>query len=96
MPPRPAGTRRPRLLPSALVASVVVVAAAAGVLTVTAGPEPTSVQTCSSGQEWVTVHPVVVIESDWRPAELTPTEPSLAGCVDTGKLTPQQPTDARG
>jgi hypothetical protein len=97
---RPVGarTRRPRLLPGALVASGLVVAAAFSTLAATAGPARENVQTCAAGQDWVTVNQVVVGISDWKPARAAaiPAGPTLAGCVDTGQLGPKRQTDSRG
>jgi len=98
---RPVGTRRPRLLPGALLASGLVVAAACTALAATEGPARRSVQTCATGQEWVTVNPVVVGISAWDPAgQAAPagSSPTLAGCVDTRHLdrAPSTPTDSRG
>lgn len=91
---RAAGTRRPRLLPAALLASGLVVATAATALAVTARPDGGSAQSCAAGREWVTVHPIV-ITADWKPARVS--GPSLyAGCVDTRQLAPTEQTDARG
>ena len=89
MSSRPAGTRRPRLLPGALLASALVVATAGVVLAATGGSGGSAapaVQGCSPGQEWVTVHPVVVVVSDWRPAGTAVAGPALAGCLDTSPL----------
>ncbi len=95
---RPARTRRPRLLPGAVLASALVVATAGSVLAATnRGHEP-AVQACGPGQQWVTVHPVVVL-SEWRPAATRSAGPSLAGCLDTSRLGPAdrpQPTNPRG
>jgi hypothetical protein len=98
---RPVGarTRRPRLLPGALVASGLVIAAAVTTLAATAGPARQSVQTCAAGQDWVTVNQVVVGISDWMPARAAgahPAGPTLAGCVDTRQLGPKRQTDSRG
>jgi len=98
---RPVGTRRPRLLPGALLASGLVVAAACTALAATEGPARQSVQTCAAGQEWVTVNPVIVGISDWEAAaQAAPagSSPTLAGCVDTRQLnrTPSTRTDPRG
>jgi hypothetical protein len=101
MPARPVGTRRPRLLPGALFASGLVVAAACTALAATAGPDRQSVQTCSTGQQWVTVQPLVVGISQWQSAKgaaAGASGPSMAGCLDTRHLTPKPatPTDSRG
>ncbi len=102
MSARPVGahTRRPRLLPGALLASGLVVAAACATLAATAGPARQSVQTCAAGQEWVTVNQLVVGISEWTPARAAahPAPPTLAGCVDARQLQPEPKTrtDARG
>jgi hypothetical protein len=89
-------TRRPRLLPTVLVASALVVGTAGGVLATTGKPGPTSVDACAPGQEWVTVRPVFD-PSDFRPE---PSGPVLAGCLDTSRPTPAPsdtaPTNPRG
>jgi hypothetical protein len=93
---RPPGTRRPRLLPGALLASALVVATAGTVLTATGGSDPPAADTCSPGSAWVTVRPVFD-RSDWRPAE--PAGPTLAGCLDTSRISPPDdapPTNPRG
>lgn len=96
MSPRAVGTRRPRLLPGALVASGLVVATACTVLAATDPARPHTVRSCAGGQEWVTVRPVVVVVSDWAPAHVA-ADVSLAGCVDTRDITPRQPApDTRG
>ncbi len=94
----PVGTRRPRLLPKALLAAGLVVAAACTALVATAGPARQGVQTCGTGQEWVTVKPVVVGVSDWVPVRGAATAgPALAGCVDTRHLpSDASHTDSRG
>ena len=92
------GTRRPRLLPGALLASALVVATAGGVLAVTGGSDAPAVEACSSGQEWVTVQPVIVV-SDWFAGKTTVTGPTLAGCLDTSRLGPDDRSpapDSRG
>jgi hypothetical protein len=102
MSPRPVGTRRPRLLPGALLASGLVVAAACTALAITEGPSRQSMQTCATGQEWVTVtvNPVVVGVYQWDAARAVSAvePPTLAGCVDTRHLTPKPNThtDSRG
>jgi hypothetical protein len=90
------GTRRPRLLPGALLASTLVVATAGGVLAVTGGPDAPAADGCSPGTAYVTVRPVYD-RSDWRPADSD--VPPLAGCLDTSRLTPPAeppPTNPRG
>jgi hypothetical protein len=100
MSARPVGTRRPRLLPGALLASGLVVASACTALAVTAGPARQNTQTCGAGQEWVTVNPSVLVVSQWEPAQAVPPaeSPTLAGCVDTRHLVPKPNThtDSRG
>lgn len=97
MPSGPSVTRRPRLLPGALLGAGLVVAAAFTVLAATPGPDRPDLQTCGSGREWVTVRPVVVIASDWKPTTAHADKPTLAGCVDTEQLDPRpEPTDPRG
>ncbi|HZB48994.1 MAG TPA: hypothetical protein VE547_07865 [Mycobacteriales bacterium] len=89
-------TRRPRLLPTALAASALVVATATGVLTATGTPGPVSVEACAPGQEWVTVRPVFD-RSDWQPAKEPANGPTLAGCLDTSRPAPADgPTNPRG
>ena len=103
-PAPPVGTRRPRLLPGALIASGLIVAAACTTLAVTAGPPRESGQTCATGQQWVTVHPAVVDISQWAPVagasagSATANGPTLAGCLDTSQLpaNPGTRTDSRG
>jgi hypothetical protein len=82
---RPGGhrTRRPRLLPAALLASALVVSAAGGVLAATGGAEPPPADACSPGTEFVTVRPVFD-DAKWRPAR--PAAPPLAGCLDTSRI----------
>jgi hypothetical protein len=99
MSARPVGTRRPRLLPGALFASGLVVAAACTALAVTEGPARQSAQTCGTGQEWVEVNQVVVGVSTWEPARTAPPaeSPTLAGCVDRQLVPkPSTRTDSRG
>lgn len=89
-------TRRPRLLPAALLASALVVTTAGGVLAATArSPEPAA-DACSPGSDFVTVRPVFD-DSDWRPARQA--GPPLAGCLDTsriGRPDDPAPTNPRG
>ena len=85
MSTRRPGTRRPRLLPGALLASALVVATAGGVLAVTSAADAPAADTCSAGTAYVTVRPVFD-SSDWRPA--VSDVPALAGCLDTSRLTP--------
>jgi hypothetical protein len=68
---------------------------------VTEGPARQSVQTCATGQDWVTINRVVVGVSEWEPARAAAAageSPTLAGCVDTRQLTPKPNThtDSRG
>jgi hypothetical protein len=76
-------TRRPRLLPAALLASALVVGAGGGVLIVTSGSAQPAVDACANGSEYVTVRPVVDSEA-WKPG--VPAGPSLAGCVNSARL----------
>ena len=87
-------TRRPRLLPTVVAASALVVATAGGILAATGSSAPPSVDACAPGQEWVTVRPVFD-PSDYRPE---PSDPVLAGCLDTSRPTPTDtaPTNPRG
>ena len=99
MSARTTGTRRPRLVPAALLASGLVVASAATVLVAIERPAPATAQSCAAGREWVTVQPQVQIAGDWRPkaqvADAAGVE--LAGCVDTSRLPDvSRATDARG
>lgn len=83
-------TRRPRLLPAALVASALVVTAAGGVLAATGGAEAPAADACSAGSEFVTVRPVFD-DAEWRPVR--PAAPPLAGCLDTSRIDrPGDPT----
>ena len=96
MPVRAARTRRPRLLPAALIASAVVVGAGAGVLAATGGPAAPAAETCAAGSEYVTVRPVAD-GSEWKPP--VPAGPTLAGCVDSDSLdqaAEPTPTNPRG
>ena len=79
----PTRTRRPRLLPAALLASALVVATAGGVLAATDRSAPTAADTCSPGTEYVTVRPVFD-DQQWRPARQA--APTLAGCLDTSRI----------
>lgn len=90
-------TRRPRLLPTALAASALVVATAGGVLAATGTSHPVTVEACAPGQEWVTVRPVFD-RSDWQPAREPATGPALAGCLDSSRPDPADsgPTNPRG
>lgn len=81
--PSPTRTRRPRLLPAALLASALVVTTAGGVLAATGGSERPAVDTCASGSEFVTVRPVFD-DAEWRPVR--PAAPPLAGCLDTSRI----------
>ena len=83
MPARPARTRRPRLLPAALIASALVVGTGGGVLVATTGSSAHTADACADGSEYVTVKPVVDADS-WKPA--MPAGPTLAGCVNSAKL----------
>jgi hypothetical protein len=76
-------TRRPRLLPAALLASALVVGTGGGVLIATSGSAQQAADACANGNEYVTVRPVV--DSDaWKPG--VPAGPSLAGCVNSDRL----------
>ncbi len=78
----PVRTRRPRLLPAALLASVLVVGTGGGLLATTGSGQPTT-DACADGSEYVTVHPV--LDSDaWKPG--LPAGPTLAGCVNSARL----------
>jgi hypothetical protein len=89
-------TRRPRLLPTVLVASALVVGTAGGVLAATGDSGPASVEACAPGQEWVTVRPV------FDPADYRARSggPALAGCLDTTRPVPTpaptMPANPRG
>jgi hypothetical protein len=79
----PVRTRRPRLLPAALLASALVVGTGGGVLIATSGSAQPAADACAEGSEFVTVRPV--IDSDaWKPG--VPAGPSLAGCVNSAQL----------
>jgi hypothetical protein len=79
----PVRTRRPRLLPAALLASVLVVGTGGGVLIATTSSAQSATDACADGSEYVTVRPV--IDSDaWKPA--MPAGPSLAGCLNSAQL----------
>lgn len=96
VPDRPARTRRPRLLPAALLASTLVVGAAGGVLAATGGADTPSADACVAGSEFVTVQPVFD-DTDWKPARTA--GPTLAGCVDSDQLqkaSEPSPTNPRG
>ena len=52
---------------------------------------------CAGGSEFVTVRPVMDSADPWKPG--VPTGPTLAGCVDSDKLTKAAeptPTNPRG
>lgn len=98
VPLRPDRTSRPRLLPGALVASAIVVAAATGVLAATGPTTEPAAETCSSGSEYVTVQPVLD-EDDWKPPQKA--GPTLTGCLDSEQLDKAaehaaEPTNPRG
>lgn len=96
MPARPARTRRPRLLPAALLASTLVVGAAGGVLAATGGSDAPTPNACADGSEFVTVRPVIE-DTQWKPARTA--GPALAGCVDSDRLekaAEPTPTNPRG
>jgi hypothetical protein len=83
VPVRLARTRRPRLLPAALLASALVVGTGGGVLVATTGSAQRTADACADGSEYVTVRPVV--DSDgWKPP--MPAGPTLAGCVNSAQL----------
>jgi hypothetical protein len=97
VPARSVRTRRPRLLPAALIASAFVVATGGGVLAATAGAPRPAADACASGSEYVTVRPVMDNTDPWKPS--VPSGPALAGCVDSDKLTKAAeptPTNPRG
>jgi hypothetical protein len=79
----PLMTRRPRLLPAALLASALVVGAGGGVLVATSGSAQPAADACADGSEYVTVRPVLDADG-WKPA--IPAGPSLAGCINTDRL----------
>ena len=83
MPVRSPRTRRPRLLPAALLASALVVGTGGGVLAATTSSSAHTPDTCADGSEYVTVKPVVDNDS-WKPA--MPAGPTLAGCVNSAQL----------
>jgi len=96
VPVRPVRTRRPRLLPAALLASALVVGAAGGVLAATGGSDQPTADGCAAGSEFVTVRPVLD-DTRWKPG--VPAGPTLAGCVDSGQLdkaAEPSPTNPRG
>ena len=96
VPDRPARTRRPRLLPTALLASALVVGAAGGVLAATGGSDAPTADACADGSEFVTVRPVFD-DTGWKPG--VPAGPTLAGCVDSTQLDKAarpSPTNPRG
>jgi hypothetical protein len=83
VPVRTAPTRRPRLLPAALLASAVVVGTGGGVLLATTGSAKPATDACANGSEYVTVRPV--LDSDaWKPG--LPAGPTLAGCLNSAQL----------
>jgi hypothetical protein len=84
MSARTVRTRRPRLLPAALLASGVVVATAATVLAATDPPASPAVQSCGSGREWVTVHPLTEPAGEWRAAAGTSTGTGTAAGTASG------------
>jgi hypothetical protein len=79
----PVRTRRPRLLPAVLLASVLVVGTGGGVLAVTTGSAQPTTDACADGSEFVTVRPVIDNDA-WKPA--MPAGPTLAGCLNSAKL----------
>jgi hypothetical protein len=97
VPARPLRTRRPRLLPAALLASAFVVATGGGVLVATSGSAAPAADACANGSEYVTVRPVMDNSDPWKPG--VPAGPTLAGCVNSDKLTKAAeptPTNPRG
>jgi len=95
-PPAGQRTRRPRLLPAALLASALVVTTAGGVLAATGRSEAPAADACAPGTEFVTVRPVFD-DAKWRPARQA--APTLAGCLDTSQLGRDggpAPTNPRG
>ena len=97
VPARAARTRRPRLLPAAMLASALVVGTGAATLAATGGSPAPAAETCAGGSEYVTVRPVVE-DSGWKPP--APAGPVLAGCVDSDELREKAaeptPTNPRG
>ena len=79
----PIRTRRPRLLPAALLASALVVGTGGGALIATTGSTQPSADACADGSEYVTVRPVVDNDA-WKPPK--PAGPTLAGCVNSAQL----------
>jgi hypothetical protein len=98
VPVRPAArTRRPRLLPAALLASALVVGTGGGVLIATSGSATPAADACGDGSEFVTVRPVMDSADQWKPG--VPAGPSLTACVDSDRLdkaTQPTPTNPRG
>jgi hypothetical protein len=92
----PVRTRRPRLLPAALLASALVVGAGGGVLVATSGSDQPAADACADGSEYVTVRPVLDADG-WKPG--VPAGPTLAGCVNSDRLdraADETPTNPRG
>jgi hypothetical protein len=99
-------TRRPRLLPAALLASALVIGTAVTALAATGSPADAqrTVVTCDNGREWVSVRPAsttpgaIGMAGQWRPATAGSTAPAgaaaVTGCVDLSQLPPE--TDSRG
>jgi hypothetical protein len=98
--PRPARTRRPRLLPAALLASALVIGTAVTALAATDAPAQMTVINCTNGRDWVVVRPAatgITQAGQWRSASgvtATPAGATVTGCVDLSHL-PEQ-TDSRG
>jgi hypothetical protein len=76
-------TRRPRLLPAALLASALVVGTGTGVLIATGGSTEPTADACADGSEYVTVRPVLDSNA-WKPG--LPAGPTLAGCLNSAQL----------
>jgi hypothetical protein len=98
--PRPVRTRRPRLLPAALLASALVIGTAVTALAATDSSTQMTVINCTNGRDWVVVRPAAAITEagNWRSASgLTATPAGAAavtGCVDLSHL--PETTDTRG
>jgi hypothetical protein len=94
-------TRRPRLLPAALLASALVIGTAVTALAATNSPAPLTVSTCDNGRDWVTVRPASIgmtQAGQWRSASglgaTAAGAASVTGCVDLSQL--PETTDSRG
>jgi hypothetical protein len=94
-------TRRPRLLPAALLASALVIGTAVTALAATGSPAGAqlTVVNCDNGREWVSVRPASAgtlgLAGQWRSTTATPAgAAAVTGCVDLSQLPPE--TDSRG